>query len=140
MLIRTPKSWELPESAATAESVYRNRRTFLKTLGVAGAAFAARDVLATTAGFPTKVNPAYRDPALKPTSYEVITSYNNFYEFGTGKEDPKPNANRGWKTEPWTVDITGLCRNPFKIEANDLVTKVGGAEQRVDRFRCVEAW
>ena len=140
MLIRTPKSWELPESAATAESTYRHRRTFLKTLGVAGAAFAARDALATTAGFPTKVNPAYRDPALKPTSYEIITSYNNFYEFGTGKEDPKPNANKGWKTEPWTVDITGLCRNPFKIEANDLVTKLGGAEQRVYRFRCVEAW
>jgi len=140
MLIRTPKSWELPESAATAESTYRNRRTFLKTLGIAGAAFAARDALATTAGYPTKVNPAYRDPALKPTSYEIITSYNNFYEFGTDKEDPKPNANRGWKTEPWTVDITGLCRNPFKIEANDLVAKVGGAEQRVYRFRCVEAW
>ena len=142
MHLRFPKDWELPESAATPESVYHNRRAFLRTLGFGGAALALapRDLLATTAGFPTRVNPDFRDPALKPTSYELITSYNNFYEFGTGKEDPKPNANKGWKTEPWTVEITGLINNPIKIDANDLVTKMGGAEQRVYRFRCVEAW
>jgi methionine sulfoxide reductase catalytic subunit len=147
MLIRSPKSWELPESAATAERDYhlRPRRDFLKTLGygvagLAGAALNTRDVLATTAGFPTKMNPTYRDPALKPTEYEYITSYNNFYEFGTDKADPKVNANKGWKTEPWTVQITGLINNPMKIDANDLVGKMGGAEQRVYRFRCVEAW
>jgi sulfoxide reductase catalytic subunit YedY len=140
MLIRTPKNWELPESAATPESVYRNRRAFLKTLGYGAAALAAGDALATTTGFPTRVNADYRDPALKPTAYELITSYNNFYEFGTDKADPKPNANRGWKTEPWTVELTGLINNPVKIDANDLVTKMGGAEQRVYRHRCVEAW
>jgi sulfoxide reductase catalytic subunit YedY len=142
MLIRSPKDWELPDSAATPESVYRNRRTFLKTLGVgaAAAALGSRELFATTAGFPTKMNPAYRDPALNPTPYELITSYNNFYEFGTDKSEPKPNANKGWKTDPWTVEIAGLCRNPVKIDANDLVTKMGGAEQRVYRFRCVEAW
>ncbi len=140
MLIRSPKSWELPESAATPETIYRNRRTFLKSLGLAGAAFASRDLLATTAGFPTKMNPAYRDPALKPTLYEYITSYNNFYEFGTDKSEPKPNANKGWKTDPWTVEITGLINNPLKIDANDLVMKMGGAEQRVYRLRCVEGW
>jgi sulfoxide reductase catalytic subunit YedY len=152
MLIRVPKSWELPESAATAESAYRLRprenalrRDFLKTLGtgaagLAGAALLPAALRATTAGFPTRVNPAYRDPALKPTAYELVTSYNNFYEFGTGKEDPKPNANRGWKTEPWTVEIGGLVNRPVKIDANDLVMKMGGAEQRVYRFRCVEAW
>ena len=140
MHIRLPKSWELPESAATAESVYHNRRAFLKTLGLGGAALATGDLLATTAGFPTRVNADYRDPALKPTNYELITSYNNFYEFGTDKADPKPNANKGWKTEPWTVEISGLINNPLKIDANDLVAKMGGAEQRVYRFRCVEAW
>lgn len=142
MLIRSPKAWELPESAATSESLYHltKRRDFIKTLGVAGAALAAREALAATAGFPSKVNPAYRDPALKPSAYEHITSYNNFYEFGTGKEDPKPNANRGWKTEPWTVELAGLVRNPVKLDINDLVEKMGGVEQRVYRFRCVEAW
>lgn len=140
MLIRSPKSWELPESAATPETIYRNRRTFLKSIGLAGAALASRNLLATTAGFPTKMNPAYRDPALKPTPYEYITSYINFYEFGTDKSEPKTNANKGWKTEPWTVEITGLINNPLKIDANDLVMKMGGAEQRVYRLRCVEGW
>jgi sulfoxide reductase catalytic subunit YedY len=142
MLIRTPKDWALPESAVTPEKLYHlsKRRDFLKAIGVAGAALATRDLLGATAGFPTKVNPAYQDPALKPTAYEAITSYNNFYEFGTGKEDPVVLANRGWKTEPWTVEISGLVNAPLKIDANDLVTKLGGIEQRVYRFRCVEAW
>ena len=147
MLIRTPKEWELPESATTPERDYllHPRRDFLKTIGygvagLAGAALVSRDLRATTAGFPTKVNPNYRDPALKPTADEFVTSYNNFYEFGTGKADPRPNANKGWKTEPWTVEITGLIRHPVKIDVNELVMKMGGAEQRVYRFRCVEAW
>ncbi len=141
MLIRTPKDWELRESAATPESLYRltRRRDFLKTLGLTAVAFTARDLLAATAGFPTTVNANYRDPALKPTAYEIITSYNNFYEFGTDKSDPKPNSAK-WKPEPWTVELAGLCGAPQKIEVNDLVMKMGGAEQRVYRHRCVEAW
>ncbi len=141
MLIRTPKDWELRESAATPEHLYRlsRRREFLKSIGLAGAAFAARDLLGATAGFPSKVNPDFRDPALKPTAYDVITSYNNFYEFGTDKSDPKPNA-ANWKTDPWTVEIAGLCAAPLKLDVNDLVAKVGGVEQRVYRHRCVEAW
>jgi sulfoxide reductase catalytic subunit YedY len=141
MLIRTPKDWELRESAATPESLYRlsHRRDFLKTLGLAGAAFAARDLIAATAGFPTKVNADFHDPALKPTSYDVITSYNNFYEFGLDKAEPKPNS-VGWKTDPWTVELAGLCNAPMKMDVNDLVTQLGGAEQRVYRHRCVEAW
>ena len=144
MLIRVPKDWELPESAATSERNYHlfRRREFLESLGygIAVASLLGRNAFATTAGFPTKMNPAYRDPALKPTSYEDITSYNNFYEFGTDKAEPKFNANKGWKSEPWTVEISGLINNPVKIDANELVTKMGGAEQRVYRFRCVEAW
>src|SRR5688572_5550631 len=97
MLIRTPQDWELPESAVTPERDYllrprvtTPRRDFLKTLGygaagLAGGALAPGTLLATTAGFPTKMNPAFRDPELKPTPYELITSYNNFYEFGTDK-------------------------------------------------------
>jgi sulfoxide reductase catalytic subunit YedY len=143
MLIRSPKDWELPESAATPESVYelRPRRDFLKTLGLGAAALAVgtHKLSAATEGFPSKVNPAYRDAALKPTAYELITSYNNYYEFGVDKSDPKPNS-QGWKTEPWTVELTGLCRQPAKIEVNDLVKKMGGVEQRLYRFRCVEAW
>lgn len=144
MHIRIPKGWELPESAATSESLYHrtqvNRREFLKTLGVASVAFAAGDALGATAGFPTKPNPAYRDPNLKPSPYDAITSYNNFYEFGIDKDEPVVLANKGWKTEPWTVELDGLVRNPVKLDVNELVEKMGGVEQRVYRFRCVEAW
>jgi sulfoxide reductase catalytic subunit YedY len=144
MLIRSPKDWELPDSAVTPEQAYRlrNRRDFLKALGtgLAGAALAPRGLLAATAGFPSKENPAYPASALKPTAYDYITSYNNYYEFGTDKDEPKPNANKGWKTEPWTIELSGLVNKPAKIDVNDLVKKIGGLEQRVYRHRCVEAW
>jgi len=104
-----------------------------------GAAFVPGLARAATAGFPAKTNAAFAGAGLKPTAYDLITSYNNFYEFGTGKSDPKPNA-ADWKTEPWTVEIGGLCRKPMKVDVNDLITKVGGIEQRVYRMRCVEAW
>ncbi len=143
MLIRSPKDWELSESAVTAERIYRlrNRRDFLKTLGVglAGAALAPRGLLAATAGFPSQENPAYPASALKPTAYDYITSYNNYYEFGTDKSDPKDQA-KGFKTEPWTLELAGLVNQPAKFDVNDLVKKLGGLEQRVYRHRCVEAW
>jgi len=143
MLIRTPKDWELPESVVTPESAYelRPRRDFLKTLGLglAGATLGGSDLLAATGGFPSKENPDYPASALKPTSYELITSYNNFYEFGTDKDEPKVTA-RKWQTEPWTVELAGLIRKPAKIDVNDLIKQVGGLEQRVYRMRCVEAW
>ena len=114
MLVRSKKDWELPESAVTAERDYRlrDRRAFLKTLGVAGVAFAARDLFAATAGFPSKENPAYPASALKVTPYEFVTSYNNFYEFGMDKGEPKEYANKGFKAEPWTLEIAGLAAPP----------------------------
>ena len=143
MLIRTPKDWELPESVVTPESAYelRPRRDFLKTigLGLAGAALGGRDLLGATGGFPSKENPDYPASALKPTAYEYITGYNNFYEFGTDKAEPRVAAGK-WQPEPWTVELAGLIRNPAKIDVNDLIKQVGGLEQRVYRMRCVEAW
>jgi methionine sulfoxide reductase catalytic subunit len=142
MLIRSSKDWELSESTVTPEQLYRlrNRRDFLKTLGVglAGAALASRPLFAATAGFPSTPNPAYPGTTLKPTAYEYITSYNNFYEFGTDKSEPKDNA-KDWKTEPWTIELAGLVNQPAKFDVNDLVKKIG-VEQRVYRHRCVEAW
>ncbi len=145
MLIRSPKNWEIPASAVSPESLYhaRPRREFLRTLGVglAGAALAHPGALfAASAGFPTKENPLYPGSKLKPTAEEYVTGYNNFYEFGTDKDDPKVNANKGWKTDPWTVELSGLVRNPAKFDVNELVKKIGGLEERVYRFRCVEAW
>jgi sulfoxide reductase catalytic subunit YedY len=144
MNIKVPKDWELPESAVTAQSLYRqrNRREFLVSLGLgaAGAVLSPSLLRAATAGFPDKENPLYPASALKPTAYDLITSYNNFYEFGTDKADPKTNANLGWKPDPWTVELSGLIRNPAKLDINALIGKLGGIEQRVYRHRCVEAW
>ena len=143
MRIHVPKDWELPESAVTSEADYRRtgRRDFLKTigLGLAGAALGPR-AFAATAGLPPRINPDYPAGTLKVTPFDLATSYNNFYEFGLDKGDPVENANKGWKTEPWTVEFMGLARNPGTWSVNDLVRKLGGTEERIYRHRCVEAW
>jgi sulfoxide reductase catalytic subunit YedY len=144
MRIRTPKDWEIRESAVTPEAVYRqrNRRDFLKTVGagIAGAFFLRNGAFAATGGLPDKVNDDYPPGDLKVTPYPLITNYNNFYEFGMDKGDPVVNANQGWIPEPWTVEIGGLANHPGKWDIEDLIAKMGGLEQRVYRHRCVEAW
>ena len=139
--IKPRPNWSLPDSAATSESDYRNRRQFLKALGLGGGLLAGGSISrAATGGFPSELNANYNGTGLEPTPYDLIKGYNNFYEFTTDKGDVQKLANQGWKTEPWTVEIGGLVDNPMKIDVNDLIKKVGGIEQRIYRFRCVEAW
>lgn len=142
MHIRKRPSWQLPGSAVTPQSQYLRRREFLRTclLGLAAGAILPRLTDAATTGFPDSLNPADALPGVKLTPYNDVTGYNNFYEWGVDKEDPKVNANKGWKTEPWTIEIGGLCGKPAKFEVNDLIKTVGGIEQRNYRHRCVEAW
>jgi len=75
---------------------------------------------------------------LKQNSWEEITSYNNFYEFGTGKEDPAQNAS-ALTTDPWSVKIDGLVDNPGDYAFGDIMANMT-VEERIYRFRCVEAW
>ncbi len=75
---------------------------------------------------------------LSPTEYKHVTSYNNFYEFGTGKDDPKKNSG-AFKSRPWTISIEGECDAPGEIGIEDIF-KLIDQEERVYRFRCVEAW
>jgi len=142
MLIRNKKNWELPESAATPENLYRSRREFLRACGIgaAGVLASSRSLLAATTGFPATANPDFPTGSLKLTPEELVTSYNNFYEFGYDKGEPKELANRGWKTEPWTVELTGLVNKPATLDIADIIKQVGGIEERVYRHRCVEAW
>lgn len=137
-----PRSWELPDSMVTPEADYLRRRDFLRKvgLGMVAASFLPENIFAATGGFPGKLNPAYTLEGVKPTPYELVTSYNNFYEWGLSKEEPKELSNQGWKTEPWTIEIGGLCAKPAKFEVNDLIKAMGGIEQRNYRHRCVEAW
>ena len=109
-------------------------------LGLVGGALLPAVGQAATGGFPDSLNPAFKLEGLKLTPEDLVTSYNNFYEWGLSKEEPKTLANAGWKTDPWMLEIGGLCDKPGKFEINDLVKAIGGIEQRNYRHRCVEAW
>ena len=109
-------------SDATPEADFLNRRQIMKGMAAAG--------VATT--IPSISN------ALTPTSWEDITSYNNFYEFGTGKGDPAKNAHL-LTTNPWTVKIDGMVENPGDYSMSDVLSGLT-IEERIYRFRCVEAW
>jgi sulfoxide reductase catalytic subunit YedY len=101
-----------------------NRRQLLAGAGAAGLALGAAPVRAAT--------------GLEPNTWEEITSYNNFYEFGTDKGDPKRNA-QGMTIDPWSIVIDGLVERPGTYDIAD-VLKDQAIEERIYRFRCVEAW
>ncbi len=143
MIIRIRKKSDIPSSEITPEDVYINRRKFLgATAGIGAAAFMARGAAAAEARVPGS-RPGIAGPAagrqdLEPSSWEDITSYNNFYEFGLDKKDPARNAHT-LVTRPWTIEVDGLCAKPGEYQLEDFV-KPSTMEDRVYRFRCVEAW
>jgi len=134
--------WQLPDSAVTPEAVYLRRREFLRIfgLGLTASTLLPSFAQAASAGFPDSLNPNYKLDGVKLTPEDSVTGYNNFYEWGLDKGDPKDQANRGWKTEQWTIEVSGLCANPRKTDVNDLAGLLGPVERRNYRHRCVEAW
>ena len=131
----------IPSSEITPEAYFLDRRQFLRRSGLAFAGAALTATLPATAGaavrdLDTVPGPFSTDEA--PNSWEDITTYNNFYEFGIGKEDPYQNA-QGLVTEPWTVNVTGECDKPGGYAFEDLVAP-HALQDRVYRHRCVEAW
>jgi len=140
----------LPGSEITPRAVYEQRRTLLRGLaaGAGGAAlalWAGRDARAMTPG-PGKLPalPGARSAVVgaatmeKLTSYQDITTYNNFYEFGTDKSDPARSAGT-LKTRPWTVAVEGEVRKPGTFDL-DALLKLSAMEERIYRLRCVEGW
>jgi sulfoxide reductase catalytic subunit YedY len=137
MLIKIPHGWEIPERGVTPEQVYWNRREILKAAGflVSGTLAAAT----TTAGpYPAKANTTYRlDEAV--TEEWAATGYNNYYEFHpTDKQAVKNNVGK-FKPMPWEIRVHGLVAKPQTINLEDLL-KTMPFEERIYRFRCVEAW
>jgi methionine sulfoxide reductase catalytic subunit len=122
-------------SEVTPQSLYLNRRRFLATLPLAGAALYPRRALAAAKLAAVK-GPFSTDE--KVTPFADVTSYNNYYEFGTGKEDPAKNAGT-LKTSPWSVAVEGEVAKP-KIFDLDAIMKMAPLEERIYRHRCVEAW
>ena len=136
---------DLPSSEITPESAYLDRRRFLAAAGLAGAGLLAAGSLARGA-FASGPTPQQKSlgtpyglqPGDDPTPEEDVTSYNNFYEFGTGKGDPVENA-QGFVTKPWTVRVEGLVKKPGNYQLEDFL-KPSKIEDRIYRMRCVEAW
>ena len=138
--------WWLPESAATDETIYRNRRAVLKGLGIGsiGAGLALTGAAGPAFGdtsdlYPAPLNPAYSTTLNnRPlTSFDIASTYNNYYEFGTSKKVAR-NAQK-LSIDPWPIEIGGLVNNPMTLDFEELVRKMP-IEERVYRHRCVEAW
>src|SRR5947209_9651109 len=145
MLIR--KAPELTYADVPPKAVYLDRRKFLRAMGIVGAtatvgkglfdlASPLQDVFAST-----KFSGLARSPfstSEKQNTFEDVTHYNNFYEFGTDKGDPAKNA-KNFKTSPWTVSVEGEVKKPRKFSMEEIL-KLAPLEERIYRHRCVEAW
>ncbi|GJM27218.1 MAG: protein-methionine-sulfoxide reductase catalytic subunit MsrP [Phycisphaerae bacterium] len=142
--IRRP-SWYLPDSAATDEAAFLNRRDFLKALGFGGLmagglaapSFAQGPTPTAELALPEFVrNPKFADVGRAITEQYVGTTFNNFWEFTQGKN--VHDYAKDFNLDPYTFTIDGLVDNPITLDLED-IEKLG-YEERVYRFRCVEAW
>jgi sulfoxide reductase catalytic subunit YedY len=137
MLIRYPD--DIPPSEITPPEIYRARRRFMQGMGTlaAGAALGVAPDVQAGAPLAGVHASAYRLNDEK-TPYKAVTTYNNFYEFGTDKDDPAANAG-SLRTRPWTVAIEGEVGHPGIYDI-DALLKLAPLEERVYRMRCVEGW
>ncbi|XWK90307.1 MAG: protein-methionine-sulfoxide reductase catalytic subunit MsrP [Phormidium sp.] len=153
-IIRVPKSWEIPENEVTPEAAFYNRRRFLKTLVGAGLGASILPIvgcqessssgnveLDKTLDKPkltgVTLNPAFAEVDRPITNEKLAGQYNNFYEFGSGKSIWQ--AAQALPTDNWKVEVTGLVKNPQTYDLDDLQKKFN-LQERIYRFRCVEAW
>ena len=151
-------SWFISESQVTPESVFLKRRQFLKHIGVVGAGLLSVPLMGcakeeSTAPSTTKTNatttgsaakyPARRNPDFNPnwtlTREEAAASLNNFYEFFPNRATDIRRLVGKFVTSPWPVQLTGLVEKPLTLDVEELVATTP-LEERVYRFRCVEAW
>jgi len=140
MKFQTPR---IAPSEITPREVFLNRRELLGGALATGASSLVATATAHAADQPTGRPLQYTRNAKysvtePPNKYEEITSYNNYYEFGTDKEDPKKYA-QGFNPEPWSVTVDGEAEVKGKFTLEDIL-KGQALEERIYRFRCVEAW
>jgi sulfoxide reductase catalytic subunit YedY len=132
MLIRKPS--DVLSSEITAENIYHKRRDFMSSSAVIGGGLLAG---AAGVGLSAPASAALQaDDTVTPEA--IATSYNNFYEFGTDKSDPAEYAH-ALTTDPWTVTVSGEAKKTGEFAFEDIV-KGMTSEERIYRFRCVEAW
>jgi methionine sulfoxide reductase catalytic subunit len=137
MMFRRPT--DILDSEVTPKSVYLNRRTFLA--GIPAAFLGGKGLRAATLPAQTKLPNLAKSPfstGEKENSHEDVTHYNNFYEFGTQKDQPAVRA-KDFKTNPWTVSVEGEVSRPRQFSIEGLL-KLAPLEERIYRHRCVEGW
>ena len=142
MLIRRPS--DIRPSEITSEALYQGRRDFIRaaaTLGAASGLAAAGLMSSRNAHAAAKLANVRKSSYTvedAPTPYGDVTTYNNFYEFGTDKDDPSARAGT-FKTRPWTIKVEGEVRKPKTFDL-DALMKLAPLEERTYRMRCVEGW
>jgi sulfoxide reductase catalytic subunit YedY len=139
MLIKRPD--DIRPSEITPPEWYARRRQFLKMAGAGAAGLALAGpgrLFAAQAPLPGPIGKSPLSTGEPLTPKSDITSYCNFYEFGTGKSDPPANAHV-MKTRPWTVQVDGLVGKPRTFDL-DQILRIAPLEERIYRLRCVEAW
>jgi sulfoxide reductase catalytic subunit YedY len=134
---------QIASSEITPESVWLNRRNLMKAAAAGAGLVAAGEAMADSSvpqalDFVTAPDGSAYKAKEDLTPYEAATTYNNFYEFGTDKSDPARYAS-AMTTDPWEIKVGGLVKKPGKLHLEDIL---GGfdLEERIYRFRCVEAW
>jgi sulfoxide reductase catalytic subunit YedY len=142
-------SQQFSDNEVTDERIYKERRTLLKKMGFVGASALLSQPSHALGWFGDDAKPQEQTALnfTSPQAYAIeetktpntkVSSYNNFYEFGTSKEDPAERA-KNFTTDPWTLKIDGLVENPITLDYDDLMTRFA-LEERTYRMRCVEAW
>ena len=135
--------WDIKDNQTTPEHIFKSRRQVLQNLAegsiaLAGLASLPTAVFGNTNSFYPATNNSLYKVNREITEEKLATTYTNFYEFGSSKNIWRRAALL--KTKPWMLTIDGLVEKPVTIDIRDLLKKVGGIEERVYRFRCVEAW
>lgn len=143
MLVKISKKNDVKESEVTDEALYKERRKFLQT----SASITAMSLAPSLSLWPSISSAKLEFDNLEKsefsaneelTPFDAVTSYNNFYELGTDKGDPKRNA-RHLKVKPWSVKVEGECEKPGEYNLEDFISPAK-LEERIYRLRCVEAW
>ena len=139
-MIKIKKSSDCSEAEVTPEAIYQQRRRFMKASSLLGTGLLLGGLSAASrASIPVA---GYRPGVIgldeELTDYEDATSYNNFYEFGTDKSDPK-RYSKDFETGGWKIEVTGACAKPGEFALEDLIRN-DELEERIYRLRCVEAW
>jgi sulfoxide reductase catalytic subunit YedY len=166
--VKSRPSWWIPESEITPESTYVKRRELLRGLGFIGASqllsgaigdWAAQAAEASTTGpsasgrasassrglsastprYPRAKKFDFKDPERPMTEERLVTSHNNFYEFSLQKSEVAGLAQKWTPPSPWKIQVAGLVEQPMELDLEDIMKRLK-LEERVYRFRCVEAW